>query len=452
MISRGVKIQLLAFLLITALGVSYTGVRYVGLGDAVLNLDYQVSVELPRTAGLFENGEVTYRGVPVGRVDSIQLTEEGVRASLEIDRGTLIPRDLTAVVAHRSAAGEQYLDLRPKQRSGPYLEDGSVIPRSAAEVPIKTETVLLNLDDLVQSVPEDDLVTVLDELDRAFSGTGPELERLVESSNALIEEADSALPETIDLINDGKTVLDTQRASQSSIRTFSERLRSLSEQVRDSDADLRRTLDAGGPAAAELEGALADIQPTLPILLNNLVTTGQIARVRLPGLRQVLVTYPLIVSAAYSVAPGDGTAHFGLVLNVNEPPPCTKGYEGTDKRYPQNTSDIPANNEARCEEPAGSKIGVRGARNAPSPGMPDGASGGDRPGGQGDTKARASGSAGSAGSAGSGQQPHVAGYDPVTGQFLGPDGEGYTLGSTGGHQRVLGKDSWKWLLLGPLAG
>jgi phospholipid/cholesterol/gamma-HCH transport system ATP-binding protein len=47
---------------------------------------------------------------------------------------------------------------------------------------------------------------------------------------------------------------------------------------------------------------------------------------------------------------------------------------------------------------------------------------------------------------------YVAGYDPATGQAIGPDGEPITIGSFGGQQRYLGKDSWTWLLIGPLAG
>lgn len=446
MIRRGVKIQLLVFLLITALGVTYTGVRYVGLGDDLLNTDYRVSVELPRTAGLFENGEVTYRGVPVGRITAIDLAGVGVRATVELDQDTrnTIPKDLTAVVAHRSAAGEQYLDLQPNHRSKPYLTEGSVIPRSDTKVPIQTSTLLINLDELINSVPKDDLSTVLEELDRGFSGTGPELRTFVEASNKLIEEADSSLPETVALINDGKTVLDTQRASESSIRTFSAHLRSLTDQFRESDADLRRTLDAGGPAATELQGLFTDIQPTLPILLDNMITTGQIVQMRIPGLRQVLITYPLAVAGSFTVAPGDGTAHFGVVLNLNEPPPCTNGYESTDKRYPQDTRDTPANNKVRCKEPKGSKIGVRGARNAPSPGMPSGTQHSSGP--------RSGGAQGSdTGVSSAAQQPYVAGYDPLTGRFIGPDGNTYVVGTTGGHERVLGKDSWKWLLLGPVA-
>jgi phospholipid/cholesterol/gamma-HCH transport system substrate-binding protein len=68
------------------------------------------------------------------------------------------------------------------------------------------------------------------------------------------------------------------------------------------------------------------------------------------------------------VLPGDGTAHFGLVLNADDPPACTRGYEGTQKTDPNRTTGLPAlNTGARCAEPSGSAITVRGAQNAPAP-------------------------------------------------------------------------------------
>ena len=88
---------------------------------------------------------------------------------------------------------------------------------------------------------------------------------------------------------------------------------------------------------------------------------------RLDGVEQLLVTYPDNLAGGYTVVPGDGTSHFGLVLNAADPPVCTQGYGGTDKRTPQDTSDVPANTDARCTLPRGSASSVRGAQNAPAP-------------------------------------------------------------------------------------
>ena len=40
---------------------------------------YKVTVELPETGGLYARGNVTYRGTQVGMVDSVGLTDTGVR-------------------------------------------------------------------------------------------------------------------------------------------------------------------------------------------------------------------------------------------------------------------------------------------------------------------------------------------------------------------------------------
>jgi phospholipid/cholesterol/gamma-HCH transport system substrate-binding protein len=42
-------------------------------------------------------------------------------------------------------------------------------------------------------------------------------------------------------------------------------------------------------------------------------------------------------------------------------------------------------------------------------------------------------------------------YDPETGTTTGPDGKNVEIGSTGGQQAVFGKESWQWLLVGPVA-
>jgi phospholipid/cholesterol/gamma-HCH transport system substrate-binding protein len=43
---------------------------------------YAVTVELPRAGGLYQSGNVTYRGTEVGRVTAVHLTDTGVEATL----------------------------------------------------------------------------------------------------------------------------------------------------------------------------------------------------------------------------------------------------------------------------------------------------------------------------------------------------------------------------------
>ncbi|MGZ4638236.1 MAG: MCE family protein [Actinomycetes bacterium] len=444
MIRRGTKIQLVAFLVITLLGISYVSARYVGLGEKLWGSGYVVTADFAEAGGIFQNAEVTYRGVSVGRVDRLRLARDGVHVDLRLDGGTKIPADTRAVVENRSAVGEQYVDLQPRRRGGPLLASGSHIAQRDTETPLHTETLLLNLDRLVQSVDKRDLAIVIDELGAAFSGTGRDLQRLIDSGDALTKAATDALPETIKLIDDGNPVLDTQRASGSSIRSFSTDLADLSDTLVASDGDLRKVLDNGVVASQELDSLVKTNNKSIAALLANLLTTGQVTVARIHGLEQVLVTYPDNVAGGYTVVPGDGTSHFGLVLNASDPPACTKGYESTHQRAPQSTSDAPANTAVRCAEPRGSKTSVRGAQNAPRPGSGSARSvpGGTSPRDTGDVPGNTDGS---------GSSSYVAGYDQTSGLAYGPGRTPLLFGSTGGQSQAFGEDSWKWLLLGPLS-
>jgi phospholipid/cholesterol/gamma-HCH transport system substrate-binding protein len=424
-ITRTVKAQLLAFATVTAVGVSYVGAEYTGLVDDLLDRGYTVRADFADSGGIFSGAEVTYRGVPVGRVGALRLTgSEGVSVALEIEDGApRIPADTLAVVANRSAVGEQYVDLQPRRSGGPYLLDGSAIPREDTRVPLPVTDMVVSLDRLVTSVGKEDLRITVDELGEAFSGTGPHLSRLVDSGNALVESASDSLPETISLIEDSRKVLKTQADQGSSIKSFSRDLAALTAELKSSDGDLRRLIGNAVPAGQEVNSLLRSTRPHLPVLLANLISGGQVTVARLPGVEQALVTFPVVVAGSHTVIPGDGTTHFGLVLNADDPPPCTQGY-GTRRRDPADTGTRPANTDARCTAPRGGGTSVRGAQNAPG----------------------ASGRSGGAGPA-----AYVAPYDPETGTATGPDGTPVEIGSTGGEQTVFGKDSWQWLLVGPMA-
>lgn len=68
------------------------------------------------------------------------------------------------------------------------------------------------------------------------------------------------------------------------------------------------------------------------LFVGSLLTVCRVAEPRQANLAQILVAYPAIAAAGPTVMPGDGTAHLGLVLEVFDPYPCTKGYEGTVRR------------------------------------------------------------------------------------------------------------------------
>lgn len=74
MITRTTKIQLLIFVAITLLGVSYVGAQYAKLDRWFQDDTYTVSADFGESGGIFVGAEVTYRGVPVGLVEGMRLS------------------------------------------------------------------------------------------------------------------------------------------------------------------------------------------------------------------------------------------------------------------------------------------------------------------------------------------------------------------------------------------
>ena len=427
MITRRTKIQLMIFALITLLGVSFVGAKYAQLNRLFYSTSYTVVAHFSDSGGMYAGGLVSYRGVRVGQVQKLVLTRDGVDAYLGIDKGWdgKIPSDSLAVVGNRSAVGEQYVDLQPQTDNGPYLHDGSQIATADTRTPLPTQKLLGDISTTVESVNRGSLRTTVHELGKAFAGTGPDLQRIIDTGSSFIHTANANFDTTTALIRDGNTVLKGQVASADAIRSFARDLKLFSGTLAGHDRDLRRVIDNGSVTATELRRFLEDNQVDLAGLINNLVTTGDIVVKHLPGLRQVLVLYPYVVEGGFTVvskSPESGLydAHFGMVL-TNNPQVCHHGYESTDTRPPQDGSNRPMNTGAHCAEP-GSQSNPRGAQHAPS----------NRP--------------------AAAYRTPVASYDPATGRLTwGSRVPAGLAGSGSLAPATLGKESWKWLLLQPLA-
>lgn len=440
MISRYVKLQLLAFALLGAAGIAYAGLTYVGFGT-FFNPPYKVTAYFKESGGIFTNAAVTYRGVSIGKVGQLTLTDQGVAVQLLIDPGQRVPKDTDAVVANLSFVGEQYVDLQPLTAKGPMLADGDAIPVEHTSGPLSDAQFLLGLDRLVNSVPRKDLQIVVDELGKATDGLGPTLGRLVDRGNSATRKFTAALPQTLDLIRQGKQVLATANDTSSQFRESARRLASVLRQLRTSDPDITALYANGAYSAQQLTALIKENDSQVPPLLANLITLGQVQALRLPALKQLLVTYPENIRNGFYNAPGDGTSHFGLVFDQGAPV-CTKGYERTPKRSGEAApSDVPANTGAFCNLPVKDPSAVRGSRNAPRP-----------PGDTTDPALQPGGAAtASASRPSSTATTTFVSYDPLTQVVAAPDGRSYILGRLNGNADLYPGQAWQELVLGPLA-
>ena len=365
MITRRTKIQLAIFVVITLVGVTFVGAKYARLDRLFYDDTYTVVAHFPDSGGIFDNAEVTYRGTTIGRVGQLELTPDGVDVHLDIDKKwDKIPADTRAIVANRSAVGEQYVDLQPYVDEGPYLEESSEIARADTDIPIPTSKLIGDLATTVGSVDRDALRTVVDELGTAFEDTGEDLGQIIDTSTSFIETANDNFDLTTSLIRSSNTVLSSQVDLAGSIRSFTRDLSLFSSTLAGADADLRTVIDNGSSAANTVRRFIEDNDVEITSLLNNVRTTSEVIVANLDGLEHLLVVYPYAVEGGFTVAAKDPDtglydAHFGLVLTPHKL--CGQGYEATNKRSPTDGSwaELP---DVGCKEPVG-KSNARGAQN-----------------------------------------------------------------------------------------
>jgi len=478
MTTRRIRIKLAVFTAIAVVAALFMLIGYVNVPAAVGFQRYKVTVELPRSAGLYPRANVTYRGTEIGLIDDVHLTDTGVAAVLSLESAVAIPADLDAQVHSANALGEQYLALVPRNGASPPLKNGDVIPIGRTSVPPDISELLDATNRGLQAIPRDNLRTAIDEAAVAVGGLGPQINRWVKAVDTLAIDARSNLDPLTTLIDQSRPVLDASTQTSDAVQEWASHLAKITGQLQSQDKALAGVLERGGSAADEGRVLLERLKPTLPVLLANLSSVGDVAVTYSNDVEQLLVLLPQATSILQGfLIPNLNQkldykgAYLSFNLNLNLPPPCTTGFIPVQQRRAPTEVDAPPRPEGDlyCRIPQDSPNNVRGVRNTPCETRPgkraptvkmcesdenyvplnDGLNW------KGDPNATLSGQdipqlpPGTPKPQSAPPPPPIAfaPYDPATGTYVGPDGKLYTQTDLG--QSTPNKRTWQDLLVSP---
>jgi phospholipid/cholesterol/gamma-HCH transport system substrate-binding protein len=380
-LGKRVKVQLAIFTSVAVIAGAVMIFGYIRVPALFGVGRYTVTVQLPRAGGLYASGNVTYRGTEIGRVTGVHLTDTGVDAVLSLRSDVRIPADLDAQVHSQSAVGEQYVALLPRSGTGPALKSGDVIPVSRTSVPPDINSLLDAANRGLQAIPPDNVKTVVNESFTAIGGLGPEISRFVKGSTQLAIDAHANLDPLVALIDHSQPVLDSQADTSDAIHAWAAHLADITHQLQTNDTAVAGLLQKGGPAANEARQLIDRLQPTLPVLLANLVSVGQVAVAYQPAIEQLLVLLPMGVAWLQDAQVTNwNTKNPGMTLdfnlNINLPPPCQTGYLPIQQQHVPSARNgspdegVPARDstfhgDLYCRIPQDSWMAVRGVRNFP---------------------------------------------------------------------------------------
>jgi phospholipid/cholesterol/gamma-HCH transport system substrate-binding protein len=130
----------------------------------------EITVEFPRTVGLYPESRVLVQGVRAGTVSKVEPAADKVLVTLRLRDVDLAP-DAVATVRLRSLIGERYVELGPVwSGTGPRLEDGAVIPLARSRIPAEVNELFDEATRVAEQVDADALRAVVKHMGEALGG------------------------------------------------------------------------------------------------------------------------------------------------------------------------------------------------------------------------------------------------------------------------------------------
>lgn len=336
---------------------------YLFLGALRVNplaSSHSITIELPDSAGLLPNQDVTLRGVPIGRVERLDITPTGVNAVVNVNSSVPIPQSSEVRVSGLSPAGEQYIDFAADSDAGPYLGDGAVIAAGRATVPVSLAELLANADGALAQVDTSKIELIKREL--SLSEAGPQkLADIIDGGTFLLSTLDSVLPETTSVLRNSRVVLTMAADKSDGIAVASDNLGATFDGITKMREGYRRLTDQAPGTLDAIDNLFADNSDTMVTLLGSLTTTSQLLYLRVPALNALFPSYRTsALDAIGSVMHDNGLWAIGDIY-----PRYACDY-GTPRR-PPSAADYPEPfmyTYCRDDHPG---VLVRGAKNAPRP-------------------------------------------------------------------------------------
>ncbi|MFC4372889.1 MCE family protein [Nocardia halotolerans] len=348
------------------LGSGYIAIDVVGVRP--LRTTYTVWVQLEQSGGLLQHSNVTVRGVRVGEVRTIALDGAGIRVGAEIDSATAIPVGTPVAIGRLSAAGEQYLDFRPRGTDAPYLTDGATVPAERVSTPVTIDSFLHNTGALVAGMNPDRLTVIVDELDRALLG-GPDVLRTVISGlSQAMTGLTGLLPQTTELLRNLRVIAGTTAGAQPDLATLVRGSSALFDQMNAADQEVRELLEQGPGRLDALGAVLTETSDPLTGLVTNFAAITRAARLRTPAMTAL---FPALRDAVTALGIPAHDNAFHTMADIWPRPTCeydtvpvspTEVSDGRGRLYNYCVTDHPG-------------LQIRGSANAPRPAGPDNGAG-----------------------------------------------------------------------------
>lgn len=256
--------------------VSVVALAWASVGLAGIRFDEPktVRVRLAQSGGALPGAEVTYLGVPIGKVTKATLVDRTVELQLSVRPKGPMAKAMRADVRQKSSLGEPYVDLSPADPHAAATADpdGAVVPASRTSTPRPLYELLSRTDQLLGKIDPNDLGAIADGLS-GIVGHEDDLRALVASWADVGEVMARRKADLGALLSDSAELTATLDASRADLGNAITGYARLGEVLDRRTADLERILVNGARLGTEGSDLLARSRDDLEGVMAGLDTT-----------------------------------------------------------------------------------------------------------------------------------------------------------------------------------
>jgi phospholipid/cholesterol/gamma-HCH transport system substrate-binding protein len=265
--SREAKVGIFVVLgLVVLIYFTFRVSKWGGIGEK----GYKLTVDFGSASGLEPKANVKMAGVPVGKVEEIQLVGNHARLVLRIKDGIRIPTDSVASIQTQGLLGEKYVEILPGKQTEQMLPAGGRIANTLAP---------LNLDEMVRklSLIADDVKRFTDSLagsigtEEGKKSLSDILRNIREASGVLRnvtvgnEERLNRILANMDTLS--TDLKDISSSNKEDLRATIANLRVFSQTLKEETPDLAKKLEAMGE---QVSGVIGENRENIKESITNL--------------------------------------------------------------------------------------------------------------------------------------------------------------------------------------
>ena len=238
--TRWLAVAAVLLLIASLLGIAVVGTE----GPATRTIRAQFA-EAP---GLYNGNNVDVLGIPIGHVTSVRSGPQYVTVTMQVNRSTKLPADVSAVLMAPEVVSDRFVQLGPGYTSGPALESGATIPLSRTAIPQSVDEVIYQLNRLASELGPTGanrngaLSTLVHQLATSLGPNGPDFHAAVVNFSQALQGLSANSPALAGTLTNLGQLSQALADNSASYRSFAANLASVTQVLANDRQDVSAVL------------------------------------------------------------------------------------------------------------------------------------------------------------------------------------------------------------------